>query len=401
MNNDILFRKISLLAACACVLQIMESFIPLPFPGIKLGLANLITLITLVTIGFQASLYVSIIRIVMSSFILGSFLSPTFILSFTGGLVSTLAMGLFFVLNKKSQFLSLIGISIIGALVHNVTQLSLVFLFFQGNRGILWLVPWLGFSAIVMGYVTGLVASRVLKKMENISHQTQYSSREKSLHCEHMRPQQTPLPSSVVSRLPGMFKIVLFLGCVTFVMITHNFYCLGMLLCVAAATMMCAGISPVLLVSRLKKISLLLVFSFIFNVLFSRGGNVLYQVGFIVVTSRGLEAGALVCSRLILFIVCAFIIIKTTPADELMRVLKKLISPLIFLGCNTEQLINRIELSWRSMPFLWNRMQSMIRPARKAGNKIGFKYAISAATRAIVAIMMHVESEAAHGVSRK
>jgi heptaprenyl diphosphate synthase len=401
MKNEILLRKISLLAACACVLQVMESFIPLPVPGIKLGLANLITLITLVTLGFQASLYVSLIRILMSSFILGSFLSPGFILSFSGGIVSTLVMGIFFVMNRKSQLFSLIGISIVGALAHNLTQLSLVFLFFEGNRGVLWLVPWLGLSAIIMGYVTGLVAGRVLKRIEAMPPRRYQSSVLTPIRSEDQRSQHKPRIPSVISRTPAALKIVLFLGSMTFVMVSRNPYAFSILMVFGFAAMVCAGISPVLFFTRLKKISVLLAFSFLCNVLFTRGGTVFYRIGFAMVTSRGLEAGMLVCSRLVLFIMFAFITVKTTTADELIRVFKKILYPLAFVGLNTDALISRIELSWRSMPFLWDRMQGMIKPLRKTGKKAGFKYAVGAATRAIVSIMMHVEREAASVAARK
>ena len=75
--------KIALLISISCVLQISESFIPHPIPGLRLGLANMLTLVALVTLGFRAALEIAVLRTVLSAFIMGTFMSPTFVLSFS------------------------------------------------------------------------------------------------------------------------------------------------------------------------------------------------------------------------------------------------------------------------------------------------------------------------------
>ena len=74
----------ALFVALACVLQISESLIPLPIPGLRLGLANILTLTALVMLGFRAALEITLMRTILSSFITGTFMSPGFILSFSG-----------------------------------------------------------------------------------------------------------------------------------------------------------------------------------------------------------------------------------------------------------------------------------------------------------------------------
>ena len=88
--------QVALLVALACVLQISESLIPHPIPGLRLGLANMITLTALVVLGFKYALEIAILRTILSSFILGTFMSPGFFLSFAGAIISTLVMGFFF-----------------------------------------------------------------------------------------------------------------------------------------------------------------------------------------------------------------------------------------------------------------------------------------------------------------
>ena len=116
-QKDKKIYKIALLVAFACVLQIAESLIPHPIPGLRLGLANMLTLTALVVLGFGYALEVAVLRTVLSAFIMGTFMSPTFILSFAGAVVSTLIMGFFYWLSgfHRRFRLSIIGISIIGA----------------------------------------------------------------------------------------------------------------------------------------------------------------------------------------------------------------------------------------------------------------------------------------------
>ena len=67
-------RKIALLVALSCVFQLAESLIPHPIPGLRLGLANMPTLIALVTLGSGAALEVAILRVVLASFMMGTFM---------------------------------------------------------------------------------------------------------------------------------------------------------------------------------------------------------------------------------------------------------------------------------------------------------------------------------------
>ena len=74
-------HRIALLAALAISIHIIESAFPSPLPGVKPGLANVITLFTFIRYGWQTALQVSLLRVVISSLLLGTFLSPTFLLS--------------------------------------------------------------------------------------------------------------------------------------------------------------------------------------------------------------------------------------------------------------------------------------------------------------------------------
>ena len=86
--------QIALLSAYALALHGFESMFPSPVPWLRLGLANIVTLITLLLYGLRAAVTVTLIRVVLASILNGTFLGPAFLLSLGGGILSTLSMGL-------------------------------------------------------------------------------------------------------------------------------------------------------------------------------------------------------------------------------------------------------------------------------------------------------------------
>ena len=109
-----------LLTALAMVLGFVESLIPIPFPvpGIRLGLANLVTVAGLYLVGIRGTAAVTVLRIVLTGLSFGNPYSMAYGLS--GSLLSLLVMGA----AKKRQWFSPVGISILGGIAHNVGQVS-------------------------------------------------------------------------------------------------------------------------------------------------------------------------------------------------------------------------------------------------------------------------------------
>jgi len=157
--------RIALLSAYALALHGFESLLPTPIPWLRLGLANIITLITLFLYGIRAAIMVTLIRVILSSIFTGTFLGPAFILSLGGGVASTLAMGS--VLSIAPRLFSTIGLSLIGALFHNIAQLFLAyFLFIQRIEAILLISPLIILIGTVTGTVNGVVSDLVIKNLK-------------------------------------------------------------------------------------------------------------------------------------------------------------------------------------------------------------------------------------------
>ena len=155
---------LSLLLAMATTLHVLEGLfpIPLPFPGVKLGLANIITLLVLYLYDLRAGLTVAIARVFLGSLLGGTFLAPGFLLGLTGAVLSTLLMAL---LVKKTTCFSPLGISLAGAVAHNLGQLLMASLLLQ-NQAVFFYLPVLLLAAIPSGLVTGYILQRLLERLE-------------------------------------------------------------------------------------------------------------------------------------------------------------------------------------------------------------------------------------------
>ena len=149
-----------ILTAGAVVIGIIESFIPsIGIPGVKLGLANIVILITLFELGILEALFVDLARVFIVGLLRGTIFTMGFFMSLTGAILSLGIMILFYLLIKK---FSIIGVSVIGALFHVFGQILVAWLFLS-TPYILYYLPVIAISAIVTGVFVGITANLVIK----------------------------------------------------------------------------------------------------------------------------------------------------------------------------------------------------------------------------------------------
>jgi heptaprenyl diphosphate synthase len=152
-------RKMILLAnflAIAIVLNIIESAIPIiPVPGAKLGFANIVTLIVLYVYGFRSASTLTLMRVLLVSLLTGKFLSPTFYLSLSGAVFALLAMGLF----KKLDFFSMLGVSVIGSILHAIGQIAAAIIVLETPAVVAYL-PLMLLVSVPAGVMTGLIGRK-------------------------------------------------------------------------------------------------------------------------------------------------------------------------------------------------------------------------------------------------
>ena len=156
-----------LLTALALVLSFVETLIPIPIPipCVKLGLANLVTVVGLYLIGIPGTIAVTLVRIVLVGFSFGNPYSMIYGLS--GSFLSLLVMA---ILKKTGRF-SQISISVLGGIAHNIGQITFAAVIVQ-TSGVFYYLPFLiaagCIAGTLIGIVGGLITGRLLCAMRGI-----------------------------------------------------------------------------------------------------------------------------------------------------------------------------------------------------------------------------------------
>ena len=154
--------RMGLLVALSMILSYVESLIPafVAVPGVKVGLANIVVIFALYTLGPIEALIVSLLRVILSSFLFGSVLSLLYSLS--GALLSLSGM----ILMKELKIFSTTVVSVTGGVLHNVGQILVACLVLETDV-LLYYLPVLILSGVITGAVIGIIASLVIKRLEN------------------------------------------------------------------------------------------------------------------------------------------------------------------------------------------------------------------------------------------
>ncbi len=150
------------MAAVAMMLSYIEALLPPVYsavPGIKLGLANIAVIFALYSVDPKSAALISLVRVALSALLFGSVMS--FIYSFSGAVLSLAVM----ILLKKSALFSAVGVSVAGAVMHNVGQV-LCAVIILGTAEIGYYLIFLSVAAVVSGVLVGLVSALLIKKLK-------------------------------------------------------------------------------------------------------------------------------------------------------------------------------------------------------------------------------------------
>ncbi len=158
--NKMIF--LSILVSIGLALSVLESAIPLPIamPGARLGLSNMVVLVTIIIFGFKEGIIVSMLKSMVLVLVTGSISS--FIYSFSGAILSCIVMYLAY--RFFSNIFSLMGVSILGALSHVTAQITVASLM-MNNAKIYTYLPFLMLTSIFTGYFVGLSSTYIVKNL--------------------------------------------------------------------------------------------------------------------------------------------------------------------------------------------------------------------------------------------
>lgn len=162
MNKNKKYAVIIILVTNAILISFLESFIPVPVPvpGVKLGLGNIITMIAIAFLGLKDVLFIVVVR----SFVVAVLTRGVMMLAFSlsGGILSALVMWLFY--KKFSKFFSIKGVSIAGAIVHSTAQIVVASMIL-GQVVVMFYLPILLISSVITGLITGSIGELAINEV--------------------------------------------------------------------------------------------------------------------------------------------------------------------------------------------------------------------------------------------
>ena len=173
---------LAMFTTMALVIFVVEAQIPVPvpIPGIKLGLANMITLFVLQKYRVGDALAVLVLRIFLGSLFTGTLVSCLYSLS--GGLLCLVGMAL---LCRLLQNRYLWFVSVCGAILHNIGQILAAMLVMQTTQ-VIWYLPFLLISGCVTGLFTGLAATYLIRHWKRTESAKQKKDETKTISAEHL-----------------------------------------------------------------------------------------------------------------------------------------------------------------------------------------------------------------------
>ncbi|MBN98909.1 MAG: hypothetical protein CME16_06615 [Gemmatimonadetes bacterium] len=155
---------LGLMGSIALILFVFEALVPRVLPWMKLGLGNLAVMLTLLLFGFTAALGVCIVKLLVGGLISGSLGGPAFIVGGGAGIVSLLLMAS--VRGIVPGIFSPVGLSILGALAHQLTQLVLASYLYLGQGALFYFLHLFLIWGLISGAAIGLLAYWTLEKLK-------------------------------------------------------------------------------------------------------------------------------------------------------------------------------------------------------------------------------------------
>jgi heptaprenyl diphosphate synthase len=152
---------IAWLTALAITIHVAESALPSPLPGVKPGLANVITIAVLIQFGWRMAAWVAILRVLAGSLLIGTFLSPTFMLSLSGTSFSIATLWL--ATRVPGQGFGPVGYSVLAAMAHMAGQFAVAYGVFIPHPALLHLLPILMTTAVFFGIINGIIVLALLR----------------------------------------------------------------------------------------------------------------------------------------------------------------------------------------------------------------------------------------------
>lgn len=328
------WSRVGVLSALAMLLGYAETFIPIPIPGVKLGLANIATLVALAEGDVVGAFCISCIKVLAAGLLFGSPLTIAY--SAVGTLLSFAGMALL----SRLKTMHLVMVSVVGALLHEMGQL-VVASALLGTNAVWYTAPVL----LVAGCITGVLCGAIATKLS--------SSLRTDNECPLILPESyaTPTPTAVL-RQPSssphgtiMLYVIIILVVVSIVFVLHvqRIAILAAFALVSLASCLVARVNPRALLRSIRPLAAIALFTFVLQLVLS--------------PQTALQETARALLRLVSTSALCMLIATLVPAEDALGAIARLVRPLERMGIRTAGFVLACEVALRLVPTIGSMLE--------------------------------------------
>lgn len=361
------WASVGVMAAFALVMSYVETFIPVPvpIPGVKLGLANAVILAALLCMDFRSAFCVALAKVLVASFLFGS---PVMIAySAVGTVLATLAMGAV----AKILGVHPIPVAMVGAVCHNIGQLLVASVLL--GTGLVWFsAPILFCAACATGALTGALAKGLADAF-----------REESLAgvARSFNGVDRAVTSDVgrdvrFASIDTRVKLLCFILYAIVLFKAENPIVLGLCVLFAGAFAGVVHVSPKEVLGALKPLGVILVITLVAQVLYCQNGTVLFEVLGLPVYAEAVFTAVFMIARLVCLMVASLVFMHCVSSKSLVDTLSWFLRPLQRLGVRTDAFMLMLDVVFSLLPFLTAEARVLMRgdaDEREKGSSAGDK----------------------------
>ncbi len=311
------WARIGTLSALAVLLGYLESFLPIPIPGVKLGLANVAVLVALAEHDLTGAFFVGAVKVLATGLLFGN--PVTLAYALTGTLLAFACMAPLSLLPTMRIEM----VSIVGALAHETGQL-LVAQQLLGTPLVWYGAPVLAVAGCATGLLCGIVARRTAPLLEGLADQTE---------AGHPMPGTPPAPAGGMGG--AVVMLVGYLALVVLAMHATRAPALACCLCCSAALAAAAKLSPRDLAASLAPTLPLALVTLVAQVASAQQGHALASLGPVTLTHEALWATCRMAGRLVAISCASVAVVALVGRERLSAMARLSLAPLRTAGVRT------------------------------------------------------------------
>ena len=364
--------RIGALGAVAMLLGYLETFLPIPIPGVKLGLANIAVLVLLARGDAAGACWVALIKVLASGLLFGSPITMAY--SAVGTLLSLLVMVPLSRLRTMRPWMT----STVGALAHEAGQL-LVAQTLLGTPLVWYGAPPLLVAGCATGVLCGMVAQRAARLLDEGAQDAADPMMQDATEDAGKIP-ATGTPRGKAHVDPRVALVVL----ITFALFTLHLHALAPLavaLAVAAAACAWAQVTSREVLAALAPTAFICGVTFVAQVLTLHDGTAAFQVVGLVVTYDALRATGMAALRLVALVCASVAYTHLQGADQMTGALRWFLAPLESFGLRLEGPLLALDVALGILPLLAGESGNLRSQLRGAG---GISVTLDALPRLVV-----------------